>query len=115
MLFSLSFSAFANHHFQCHKKLNSGKYENSISVLLIPIEADLTSGGIFAPPDESKASIPLTFKGLSKGKYIRLAAKNSMKVKIESSGNIRKMVLTTKDADQIIKSEQFKCFIESSI
>ena len=79
------------------------------------MEADLTSGGIFAPSDESKASIPLTFKGLSKGKYIRLSAKNSMKVKIESSGNIRKMVLTTKDADQIIKSEQFKCFIESSI
>jgi len=115
ILSSLSFSALANHHFQCHKKLTTGKYQSSISVLLIPMEADLTSGGIFAPSDESLPSIPLTFKGLSKDKFIKLGGQNSMKVKIESSGNIRKMVLTSKKTDQKIISEQFKCFIESSI
>jgi hypothetical protein len=107
-LLILSAPVFASHHFQCYQVLGCRLADNMF--LLIPNEADLSSGATFSLASQEGILESYSFASKAKGQ-VRLVGANGSSLKIESQGNERRMHIKAKDESKT----EYRCFIESSI
>jgi hypothetical protein len=107
-LLAISAPVFASYHFQCYQVVGCRTADQMF--LLIPNEADLTSGASFSLASEEGISENYSFVASKKG-ATKLQGSNGSSLKIESRGNERKMEIRSKD--QVVT--EYKCFNESSI
>jgi hypothetical protein len=108
ILFIVSAPVYASYHFQCYQDLGCRTADQMF--LLIPNEADLTSGASFSLASEDNITENFSFLSQKQGR-LKLSGSNGSQLNIESKGNERSMVIQGKD-NTLTK---YRCFIESSI
>lgn len=111
-LMIFSFSALANH-FECYKVINK-TLESKASRYLIPVDADLKSGGIFASIEDEKINDDFDFHKLTRTSIL-MNHKDGSFLQIDNRGLKRNLVIKKLDKDGVLKTENYVCFEESSI
>lgn len=112
-LATFSLSVISATHFECYK--NSGnKLESQASRYLIPVEADLTSGAIFASIQDEKVAEDFDYLKTTKSQVL-MSGKDGAFLKIENKGLKRDLLIRKLGKDGRLRIKSYICFEESSI
>lgn len=112
-LLTLSLSALASHHFECHPKSEALDGQR-VTFLLVPYEADLTSGASFSKLTDQKYRQFDFEKQLTLGtKRILLTEKATKSLMIVTGTGVERTMVILSAKGNVI--ETYTCYQESSI